>query len=121
LKVRRRERRSLPGLSATLAKSPDEPVRFILGDGLEVHVRERGIVGGGALEGRAVSYLREGGASFWMASEGGFKEWLRLDPGVTSPDRAAAVRLARSTPPCFSRTVTSSLRAAVWASAAQQW
>jgi hypothetical protein len=83
--------RTPAGFAATLPKGAADPVRFTLADGLEVQVLERGVVGGGVLEGRAVSYLREGGASFWMTAEGGYEEWLRLDPGATSPERPAAV------------------------------
>ncbi|WP_437670256.1 kelch repeat-containing protein [Sorangium sp. So ce131] len=77
------------GLRARLPRRGDGAVHLALPDGFEVHVRERGASGEGALEGDAVMYSRDGGASFWAATDAGYEEWLLLAPSAVT--RAAPV------------------------------
>ncbi|WP_437813378.1 Kelch repeat-containing protein [Sorangium sp. So ce1078] len=57
-------------------------IRFRLGGGGEIRVRELGAAGEGVMAERAVSYRRAGGTSFWTATDGGVEEWLLLEAGV---------------------------------------
>jgi hypothetical protein len=65
-------------------------IRFHLPGGAEIQVREIGVAGEGMLVGRAVSYRRAGGTSFWTAVPGGVEEWLHLDAGVARADEVVA-------------------------------
>ncbi|AUX41687.1 uncharacterized protein SOCE26_031090 [Sorangium cellulosum] len=58
--------------------------------GLEVHVRELGATGEGAVAGSAVAYARPGGTSYWTATERGYEEWLLLEEGAAAGDRPVA-------------------------------
>ncbi|AUX45251.1 uncharacterized protein SOCE26_067320 [Sorangium cellulosum] len=79
------------GLRARLPRRGDGAVQLVLPDGFEVHVRERGASGEGALEGDAVMYTREGGASFWAATDAGYEEWLLLAPSAVTRAGPVAV------------------------------
>lgn len=77
-------------LSAALPSRGDQPVRFELPGGLEIHVREDSALEDAELAEGAVAYPRRGGTSFWTATKSGFEEWLLLEPGHAFGDRPAA-------------------------------
>ncbi len=59
--------------------------------GLHARVREIGASGAGVLVGGAVAYARERGTSYWAATDEGYEEWLLLEAGEATADRAAVV------------------------------
>ncbi|WP_437689552.1 kelch repeat-containing protein [Sorangium sp. So ce176] len=65
-----------------LPREGSEPIRFRTPAGVEVRVREQGVVGEGTPVEQAVAYRRSGGTSFWSATDHGVEEWLLLDEGV---------------------------------------
>jgi N-acetylneuraminic acid mutarotase len=78
------------GLTVHLPKNGSEPVRFALPGDFSVQVRESGMLGQGAVSGRAVAYPREGGTSYWSATDKGFEEWLLIDAGIATRDKVIA-------------------------------
>jgi RHS repeat-associated protein len=78
------------GLSATLPKRGEEPIRFHLLGGFEFRVSEVGVLGEGSLEEGAVAYSRQDGTSFWTATQEGYEEWLHLRAGVATGRAPAA-------------------------------
>ena len=77
-------------LGAVLPMRGDGAIRFEMPDGFTVHVRELGASGEGTALDRAVAYPRASGTSYWAATGTGYEEWLLLDPGAASAERAAA-------------------------------
>jgi MYXO-CTERM domain-containing protein len=77
------------GLTVRLPKTGSTAIRFELPSGFTTEVRERGLGGEGVIAGRAVAYARDGGTSYWAATDEGYEEWLMLDPGVATADRDA--------------------------------
>ncbi len=78
------------GLSAILPKRAEDALRFHMVGGLEIGVREGGASGEGKLVDGAITYDREGGASFWSANEEGYEEWLMLGAGTATARAPAA-------------------------------
>ncbi|AUX45004.1 uncharacterized protein SOCE26_064830 [Sorangium cellulosum] len=73
-----------------LPREGSGPIRFRRANGGEIRVRELGAAGEGRMAERAVSYRREGGTSFWTATDGGVEEWLLLDAGVARGEAVVA-------------------------------
>lgn len=65
-------------LTLSLPDQAEDPVRFRLGGGFEITMRELGAAGPGSIEDHAVAYPRTGGTSFWSVAEHGYEEWLLL-------------------------------------------
>jgi hypothetical protein len=76
-------------LGATLLAGGEDALRLRL-PGFEVRVREEGGARERALDGRVVTYAREGGTSFWAAVPAGLEEWLLLDAEHARGRAAAA-------------------------------
>ncbi|MDC3954844.1 kelch repeat-containing protein [Polyangium jinanense] len=84
------EPRPLPsGLSMHLPRRAEDPVRFVLSGDVSVHVREIGAGGEGSIAAHAVAYGRADGTSFWTVTATGYEEWLWLERGVATTERAA--------------------------------
>src|SRR5262249_47797768 len=79
------------GLSAAFPANADGEARFHLTGGFEARVREIGVSGPAALVEHAVAYARDGGTSYWSATEQGYEEWLLLGEGHASRDQPVAV------------------------------
>jgi len=67
----------------TLPREGSSPFRFEDGD-FAIDVTEIGLTGAGTIDSSAVTYPREGGASYWTATEAGYEEWLHLEEGVAT-------------------------------------
>ncbi|HRI69563.1 MAG TPA: kelch repeat-containing protein, partial [Polyangium sp.] len=79
-------------LSSHLPRVASEPVEFTLPDGFGARVRERGLQGEASLVDGAISYARSDGISYWTTSkDAGYEEWIHLNAGVATNDRAAVV------------------------------
>jgi N-acetylneuraminic acid mutarotase len=79
------------GLTARLPGRGESAIGFDAAPGFEARVREIGASGEGALAGGAVVYARAGGRSYWAATGEGYEEWLLIEAGEATAERAAAV------------------------------
>ncbi len=83
-------------LQLTLPASGAQAATVRLPGGHALHVRELGAAGEARLEGAAVAYAREGGTSYWTATEEGFEEWIDVADAGEAP--VAQWELAGATP-----------------------
>ncbi|MGK3968004.1 kelch repeat-containing protein [Sorangium sp. So ce118] len=81
-----------------LPRDGSASIRFRTAAGVEVRVRELGVTGEGTPVGQAVAYRRNGGTSFWSATDHGVEEWLLLDEGIARGEVVAVWQVEGATP-----------------------
>jgi N-acetylneuraminic acid mutarotase len=76
-------------LHATFPREGSGVLRMRGYGGVDLRVREMGMLGTGWLEQRAVVYARRGGAALWLSTRMGAEEWLYFEPGQAGEVLAA--------------------------------